>query len=232
MRHIERALKPRRRVATNSQTRDDILQCDAAWHLAKEKSWEMDMTLGHTKVDLDAVDVRGQTMEMVFGNFFADVFRAQHETDVALMHGDGVRGNKAFDASALPKKVLIEMHLFRNSIVRIHVTWEELRDYISVVLQCYEDICGGFLQVSGLRYMFDSKAPASRCFQSLSYPKGKSISSKDKLMATMTYYQLAIFLLKHDKPYSMVTLSDVVPLASVVFDAEVFCPVGGVRQPT
>ena len=69
------------------------------------------------------------------------------------------------------------MHPIGSSIVRICITGEGPREYTSVELQCYEDFCGGFLWDSDFRYVFDSKAPVSRCLWSLSRAVGNGDSS-------------------------------------------------------
>jgi len=101
----DRALEPRRRVATNSQARDDVLLCVAAWRLTKERKEEGDRTLGWTKVKLDVADVSGQIMEMDSDYLSADAFRAQRQSDVALMYGGGVRRNKIAGGDALSKMI-------------------------------------------------------------------------------------------------------------------------------
>jgi len=92
-------------VATNSQARDEILLCAAAWRLAKAEKEEGDTTLGWMEVKLDAVDVSGQAIEMVLDDFLAGAFRAQRQSDVALMHGGGVHGNEILGGDVLSKMI-------------------------------------------------------------------------------------------------------------------------------
>ena len=76
-------------MATNSQSRLDVLPCAAAWRVAKEEQEGGVTTLEWTEVKLD-----GQAMEMVPDNLFAGAFRAQHQSDVALMCEGSVRGHE------------------------------------------------------------------------------------------------------------------------------------------
>lgn len=45
----------------------------------------------------------------------------------------------------------MEMHPFGNAIVKIHITGAEMRQYIDRQLDCYGDVCGNFVQISGLK---------------------------------------------------------------------------------
>jgi len=180
---------------------------------------EMGKTIGCSSEDLDAKDAHSRSQETPLGNFFVDSVRAQHKTDVVLINGGTLRGNKVYSKGDLTKKVITEMHPFGNAVVKFHATGKEIRSYIEHCLRCYESTCGDFVQVSGLKYAFDPKAGAGERLKEVTYSDGRPLKDGDELTVAMSDYMLANSRMKGNRLYNMVTLNDAVPIVSALFQA-------------
>merc|ERR1712039_468854 len=84
---------------------------------------------------------------------------------------------------------------------------------------CWQKVCGNFVQVSGLKYEFDPTLPAGKRLTKLMTEDGKEIDDEKKFTVAITDYMLANSPLKKNKLFNMVTLNDAVPLVQALFDA-------------
>merc|ERR1711860_255340 len=152
-------------------------------------------------------------------NFFCDAVRGMHGTDVALVNSGTMRGDKIFKSGDLTKKILTEMHPFGNAVVKIYATGKELKTYINMNLDCWQKVCGNFVQVSGLKYEFNPMLPAGTRLTKLMTEDGKEIDDEKNFTVAITDYMLARSSLKKNKLFKMVTINDAVPLMEALFDA-------------
>ena len=87
------------------------------------------------------------------------------KTDVAVINGGGVRGDKIFPAGSVSRKVLAEILPFDNEIHIVLLTGEQLRKAFEIAASSlvgkddrYESsvrtYAGGFLQISGARVVY------------------------------------------------------------------------------
>jgi 5'-nucleotidase len=180
---------------------------------------EMGKVIGCSKVDLDSVASHARQGEVNSGVFFTDAVKAMHKTDVALINGGTIRGDKIFKKGDLAKVDTTSMHPFGNAIVKIYATGADLRKYFEHTLRCYSDVCGDFLQVSGLKYKFDPKAPVGKRLKSLMHPDGTEVKDDDKFTVALSDYMLANSNMKHNKLYDMVTTNDAVPIVQALNEA-------------
>lgn len=186
------------------------------WEVRGEK--ELNKPIGCSSVALDATSSSLRRREMVLGNLFTDAVRAQHKTDVAMINGGTIRGNKVFEAGALTKKMITMMHPYGNSIVKVYMKGSEIRQYINKQLDCYEDPCGNFVQISGLKYSFDATAPRGQRLKSLTHYDDTPVDDKATFTVAMSNFMLANSPYSHNKLYNMVTLNDGVPIVSALFE--------------
>jgi len=180
---------------------------------------EMGKELGCSKVDLKSKDAEVRSMETNQADFFTDSVRAFHETDVALINGGTMRGNKVYEKGKLTKKTVTEMHPFGNAVVKIYATGKELKNYINHQLDCIENFCGNFVQVSGLRYEMDTRKPKGQRLVKLMTADGKVIDEQKKFTVALSDYMLANSPLKNNKLFNMVTKNDAVPIVQALFAA-------------
>mmetsp|Transcript_64659 Transcript_64659/g.166397 ORF Transcript_64659/g.166397 Transcript_64659/m.166397 type:complete len:645 (+) Transcript_64659:80-2014(+) len=180
---------------------------------------EMDKEMGCLAVDLDSLDAHNRGMETNTAVFITDAVRAMHKTDIAMVNGGTMRGDKVYKKGNLTKAILTQMHPFGNAVVKIFATGAELKNYINLMLKCYEDVCGSFVQVSGLRYEFDPSKPAGERLTKLMTEDGEPIDEAKTFTVAITDFMLANSPLKHNKLYDMVTVNDAVPLVQAFFEA-------------
>jgi len=188
------------------------------WEEKAEK--ELLKVVGCLKDDLHGVSHDVRTQETTFGNFAADAIRHFHRTDVALVNGGTLRGDKTYHKGDVQKKTVIEFHPFGNCVAKVHTTGKELKDYINTNLNCVEDSCGDLVVVSGLKYDFDSRKPKGERLLKLMLPDGTEVSDDAKFTVSITDYMLNNSPLKNNKLYKMTTLNDAVPMVQA-FESEI-----------
>ncbi len=121
---------------------------------------ELGVAVGRSETPLDSrrASVRGG--ESAIGNLIADAMRAVVGADVALTNGGGIRGDRTYRAGTMlsRKDVLGELP-FGNGTVLLEVSGAELRAALENGVSRIEDTAGRFPQVSGLKFVYDTKAP-------------------------------------------------------------------------
>lgn len=100
--------------------------------------------------------VRNQ--ESNIGNFCTDAYRTVFNTDIAFLGGGSIRAD-------LPKgdvtfNDLYTMFPFENGTCKGECTGKLLRDILEFSVSIAPDEFGGFLQVSGLKFEYDSSIPS------------------------------------------------------------------------
>ncbi len=122
----------------------------------------LEVRIGDTRVPLDARGAALRTGETNVGNFVTDVMRARLRADIAVMNGGGIRGNQLLPAGPLTRKDIRALLPFLNVLVMLEVPGKVLRDVLERSVADYPQEFGGFLQVSGLTFVFDPARPAGR----------------------------------------------------------------------
>jgi len=187
----------------------DMHDTIVSWEEEAEK--ELGKTVGCFKEGVDTITSHVRTQEANSGNFICDAIRDYFGTEVALMNGGAIRGNKLFKGD-MTMRDLMEMDPFSSVIAKIYATGKELKDYVNSCLDCIEDPCGDFLQISGLKYEFDSSKPKGHRFIKLMTEDGKDIDDKRDFTVALTLFQLNSSPLKKNRLYNMVTPNDAQPL--------------------
>jgi 5'-nucleotidase len=122
----------------------------------------LDVRIGETRVPLDARSAALRTGETNIGNLVTDVIRSRLRADVAVMNGGGIRGNQILPAGSLTRKDVNVLLPFLNVLVVLDVPGKVLRDVLERSVAIYPQEFGGFLQVSGLTFVFDPSRPAGQ----------------------------------------------------------------------
>jgi len=180
---------------------------------------EMGKIIGCSSQDMDAVATHVRQSETGLGDFFTDAVRSFHETDVAMINGGTIRGNKVFDKGDLSKKTVTEMHPFGNTIVKVYMKGSELKHYIEKQLECWKDSCGNFVQISGLKYTFNPNKPKGERLVELTHLDSKPVKDNESFTVALSNFMLGNSPYKHNKLYNMVTMNDAVPIVDALFAA-------------
>ena len=95
------------------------------------------------------------------GNVFNDSVRGKVLTLLSA------RGNhpwgQVFPEGNLTKEIMMTSHPFDNKDNKLYATGQEINDYINKSLDCYADVCGNCMQVSGAKYCFNLAPQRSAC---------------------------------------------------------------------
>jgi 2',3'-cyclic-nucleotide 2'-phosphodiesterase/3'-nucleotidase len=113
-------------------------------------------------VPLDARNAALRTGETNVGNYITDVMRARLLADVAVMNGGGIRGNQLVPAGPLTRRDLNALLPFLNVVVMLELPGKVLQEALERSVAAYPREFGGFLQVSGLTFVFDPARPAGQ----------------------------------------------------------------------
>lgn len=115
-------------------------------------------TVGYSEANLISEDAETYTyvrwQETNLANFITDAYCSTLETDVAFINGGGVRAS--LDKGDVTLLDLISVQPFSNSVSKVEVSGQTLLDALEMGVSEYPEASGGFLQVSGLSYSFDS----------------------------------------------------------------------------
>jgi 5'-nucleotidase / UDP-sugar diphosphatase len=116
---------------------------------------ELDTEVGYSTQELSAWRELIRREEAPFGNFVADLARAITLADVALLNGGGFRAS--IPAGPVTLKAIHQAFPFRNELVLGELTGARLLAALerSAALNP-SDNPGGFLQVSGVRYLIEN----------------------------------------------------------------------------
>ncbi len=129
-----------------------------------ELSKEFDVTIATTEVTLDSRTATVRTGEAAIGNLYADAVRSTTQSDIAILNGGGLRGEKVYPpGSAITRRdVLLELP-FGNHVAVLAISGKDVRAGIENGLSLLPRTAGRFPQVSGMRYEADlSRPPGQR----------------------------------------------------------------------
>ena len=84
------------------------------------------------------------------------------KTDVALINGGGIRGDRIVPAGPLSRRDVVAMLPFANVVVSVELTGRALRTALEQGLARLDREGGGFLQVSGLTLTLDPSRPVGQ----------------------------------------------------------------------
>ena len=148
----------------------------------------MDTGIGTTKTLLDTRRQSVRTGENAFGNMVADALRTHFGSDVALMNGGGIRGNRIYEPGyELTRRDIRRELPFRNRVVLLSVTGAQILEALENGFSRIEEVKGRFPHVSGMVVNYDPKAPVGQRVRSVSIA-GKPLKKDEKYsLATLDY---------------------------------------------
>jgi 5'-nucleotidase/UDP-sugar diphosphatase len=125
-----------------------------------ELTEELDVVIAHLAAPLDSANATVRAGEAAIGNLIADALRARSHSDIAIVNGGGIRGNRQYpEGYGLRRRdILIELP-FGNRLAVTRVSGKSIRAAIENGLSGLGQPVGRFPQVSGLRIVADGSAP-------------------------------------------------------------------------
>ena len=139
---------------TQARIDDDTKQLDA----------DLNVAIGTSAEPLDSRKAVVRTQEAAIGNLIADAVRAQTQSDIAIINGGGIRGNRQYTAGTqLTRRDVLTELPFGNRTVKLAVTGDMIRAALENGVSDVANGGGRFPQVSGLTFTADlTKPPGQR----------------------------------------------------------------------
>ena len=159
-----------RPLTVTATARADQAIIDLASEYEAKLNTQMERVLGLFRVPVDTRKRVIRSREMPMGNFTADALRWRFKTDIGVMNAGGIRGDRIFPSGEFSEKTIFEMFPFGNGIDIVTLTGRALRQMMEISASALAakddgyDVSsrvpdGGFLQVSGLRLIYDLSRP-------------------------------------------------------------------------
>ena len=123
---------------------------------------ELDVVVGRTAVPLEAHGSKVRTQETNLGDFVADTIRERLGSDVAVVNGGAIRTNRTVPPGPLTKRDVHSLLPFTDVVLKLEMRGRDLRAALEHGLAQADREGGGFLQLSGVRLVWDPRLPVGR----------------------------------------------------------------------
>jgi 5'-nucleotidase len=120
----------------------------------------LDEVIGATRAILEGTSQRLRTAETNLGNLVADAVRAAARSEIALVNGGGIRGDRVHQPGPLTRRTLIEIHPFGNVVSTLSVPGRVVTTALEHGVSRLPASAGQFPQVSGMTFRVNPAAPA------------------------------------------------------------------------
>lgn len=160
-----------------------------------------------------------RTIEMPFGNFIADALKNHAKTDIGLINGGVIRGNKSYTKGEIITRRDIATELpFRTHSTVLYLTGEQLKQALENSVSQVEQAKGRFLQVSGMNFTYSLEKPVGERIQTIQINGSELEPKQEYSVATSDYLANGgdgydVFLNSRHKNYNSQTpplISDIV----------------------
>jgi len=151
--------------------------------------------LGTLAAEIDARDGALRRQEMPFGNLVTDAIRLGTGADVALLNSGALRFDDVLAAGEITNYQLESIFLFADDtrIVSFPLTGARLRELLEHGVSAANYGRGGFLQVSGVAFRFDTLRPdGSRVVGEVMREDGRPILPAETLRVSFAAYPACI----------------------------------------
>lgn len=130
-------------------------------------------TVGIFENSADGRSFTVRTGESPLGNFITDALRWRFRTDIAMINGGGIRGDRIFPAGNVSWKTLLEILPFNNPIQIVSLKGTQIRQILELSAGAlkggpddqydpnHRPHTGAFLQLSGLRVVYSLRGVPS-----------------------------------------------------------------------
>ncbi|MCP3852032.1 MAG: hypothetical protein GY694_17610 [Gammaproteobacteria bacterium] len=137
------------------------------------------------------LDARAEIMrseESNFGNLITDAMRHHYKTDMALINGGAIRGDKVFPANVLlSEKDILSALPFANRVVVVKISGKQLVEILEQGLSAVEKFSGRFPQISGFYFDYSPQLKPGHRVKNVTF-SGKPIKPETVYtMATIDY---------------------------------------------
>ena len=129
-----------------------------------------------------------RTTEVPFGNFIADALKHYAQSDIALINGGLIRGDKSYTKGAIITRRDIMTELpFRTHVSVVSLTGYQLKQILEKSVSEVEIAKGRFLQVSGISFTYSLDKPAGERIRTILVNGSRLNSKQNYSVATSDY---------------------------------------------
>lgn len=149
---------------------------------------ELNKPVGVTLRMLDSRTQVARKRESSMGNMMADALRSYFNSDVALINGGTIRGNRIYEENStlLLRDIYTELP-FSNWCVFLQMSGKDLLATLEHGVSSAEQSSGKFLQVSGIQFFFDINKPIGKRVKDVQIQGRPLVLDKSYLVATLEY---------------------------------------------
>lgn len=143
---------PRFRIVDTADVEPDAAVAAKVAAFEAELGADLDQRIGETGTALDSRKAAVRSGEAAIGNLITDAMRAFAKSDVALMNGGGIRGDKQYaEGHALTKRDVLSELPFGNKLMVLEITGADLKIALENGVWFGEKAEGRFAQISGAK---------------------------------------------------------------------------------
>jgi 2',3'-cyclic-nucleotide 2'-phosphodiesterase (5'-nucleotidase family) len=174
--------QPLDEVAANAELNEQLVEYEARLKRL------LNIQIGEWKIDVSTVRKEVRSEENPFVNFVADTIRRYANTDIALINGGSIRGNKQYTAGTpITRQDIVTEMPFRAHVVALDITGAQLIQVLEEGLSQYQNLKGGFPHVSGMSYSFDPTAKVLQRVRNVTINGKRIDKSKTYSLATSNF---------------------------------------------
>ena len=159
LRKVQASLLNRQGVEKLAKTPDEgVVQ--ALQEINMQVKMETETVVAESPRELTAAREIVRTQESELGNLTADALRQATGADVAVVNGGNLR--TSLPAGKITKGAVLDVFPFNNRVLTLAVDGKTLKSMLELSVQYLPAAFGGFLDVSGMTFTVDTKAPAGQ----------------------------------------------------------------------
>lgn len=147
-------------VRIDSSLPDDPATALVARDYEDRLGMALEVEVGFARTALDAVSESVRSGESNLGNLLADAMREDTGSEIAIINGGSIRGNKVFAAGPLRMKDLVAIHPFGGTVCLVEGPGSMIMEMLEHGVGRLGESVGRFPQVSGISFRADPAAPA------------------------------------------------------------------------
>ena len=159
LRKAQASLLNRQGVEKLAKTPDEGV-AQALQEINMQVKMETETVVAESSRELTAAREVVRTQESELGNLTADALRQATGADVAVVNGGNLR--TSLPAGKITKGAVLDVFPFNNRVLTLAVDGKTLKSMLELSVQYLPAAFGGFLDVSGMTFTVDTKAPAGQ----------------------------------------------------------------------
>ncbi|NVK25647.1 MAG: bifunctional metallophosphatase/5'-nucleotidase [Gammaproteobacteria bacterium] len=148
----------------------------------------LDEVIGNTQTSFRTQRNLVRRKENEFGNLLTDALKQYAKADIAIINGGTIRGERNYIRSQqITRRDVISELPYRSNIELLELSGDVLQQTIEHGLSGIDSLLGRFLQVSGIKFTYNSQKPPGQRLLSLTHNGQPVTANKVYKVATSEY---------------------------------------------